>query len=550
MSKDIGKIRQLIVLALVLFMIASILGIFILFQPEDDRFQFYIHAADISLQNGSYRDLPDLLLKASRYADTRDQWFSLFKRSYLSARETGDFLSFYELISRSRKFLKAGIEHDALYTASLLWTDQYEKASASLYAINQPGYETLTAETLLSFEVFRNYNIGEKDPITYIKEKIAYQEDPVFFQVIGELSDNEILLYNSAVLFMEAGETEKASVILDSLSTKRIPPYSLGIVYYDLAQYPEALKHYQAQDVVDQIKENQRYSMKEQIGDIYFLLHDREEALLAYEEALQRHESGSWKLYRNIGRLYFRDGYSRKAKLLLEKGLNVFPDQIELLSDYVSYFSRDYSLIVEKRLNDYISRFPGDMQARLLKIRYFPDSLNPTQYQARLWEYFNESENNEKVTRFLLWYLSGLKDADSIEIVLKRYNYGEEKPHWYYFYEGILASLRNDPVGALKKMEEASSIYPSWIYESNKSALNLILENRDASLIQINKAISLLEEEKNLENSDLLLSNLYVRLGDMYLDLKDFQKAVESFTQAVTLDPDNFKAETKLNRIQ
>ncbi len=550
MKEEKGQIRQLTLLGLVLFMIASILGVFILFQPDDDRFGFYLNAVDTYLERETYKDIPDLLIRASRYAENRENWFSLFKRSYLCAFNTNDYIPFYELLNRSRKFLKAGPEHDALYTASLLWTDQYEKAAASLYAVSQEGFESLTAETLLSFEVYRNYSIGDRDPIEFIKEKIAYQEDPDFFEVIGRLSGNEILLYNAVILYLESANTAKAEEIVSTLSSRRISPFRLGVVHYDLMNYEKALEYYQAQDVIDEMKENQRYSMKEQIGDVQFLLGRSDSALHFYEAAVATHDSGSWKLYRNIARLYYAKGYSRKAKLLLEKGLSIFPDQIELLTDYVRLYYRDYSLIVENRLNAFISRYPDDMQARLLKIRYFPDPMNATQYQSRLWEYFNASDNSERITRFLLWYLAGLGDSESMEIVLKRYDYGENKPHWYLFYEGILASLQKNPSEALKKMEEASVLYPSWLYESNKSALNLLLGNHDAALEEIIKAIEMLEKENTLENSQELLSDLYVRLGDMYLDLQDFKAAMDSYSLSIQYNPENFKAKTKLNRIQ
>ena len=550
MNRDIGKIRQLTILALVLFMIASLLGILILFQSQDDRFQFYLSQADNLLELKRYKDVPEVLLRASRYADTRVQWFSLFKRSYQSSREMDDYAAFQELLVRSRKFIKAGASHDALYTASLLWTGQYEKASASLYAIDKPGYETLTAETLLSYEVYRNYELEDQDPIEFIKDKISSQEDPDFFKIIGILAENDVLLYNAAVLYMETGQTEEASLILNRVSTNRIPPFKIGVIHYALGNFQQALEYYLAQDVVDEMKENQRFSMKQQIGDLYYLLGRVDDSLLSYENALTLHESGSWKLYRNLARLYFSKGYSRKARLLLEKGLKVFPDQIELLSDYVRFFSEEYSLIVKKKLDGYIRRFPSDMEARLLKIHYYPDPMNPTQYQARLWEYFNESGNNEKVTRFLLWYLAGLRDSESIRIILKRYDYGNKKPHWYIFYEAVLLSFQKDTVGALKKMEDAAAIHPSWLYQSNLSMLNETLGKQETARIQLEKAIEGLKAETTLESKGLLLSDMYVRMGDLYLNRKDFKSAAEAYREAVSYNPMNFDAETRLNRIQ
>jgi len=531
-------------------MIASILGVFILFQADENRFQFYLDQSDLSVKVERYRDVPDILIRASRYADTKNQWFSLFKRSYISCHALNDYSTFNDLIERSRKFIKAGPEHDALFTASLLWTDQYERAAASLYSIKQPGFETLSAESLLSFEVYRNYSFHDQSPIDFIKEKIGYQEDPDFFRIIGTLADNEVLLYNALLLYMEKGQFQDAENILKGLSLNKISPYRMGIVSYDLGKYKNALEFYQAQDIVDEMKENQRFSMKEQIGDLQYLLGRGDEALASYETGLSLHAEGSWKLYRNIARLYYDRGYSRKAKIILEEGLEAFPNQIELLTDYVLFFAEDYGLIVKKKLEAHISHFPNDMEAKLLKIRYFPDPMNSTQYQAHLWEYFNNGDQDESVARFLLWYLSGLGDSKSLRIVLKRYDYAAEKPHWYLFYEGILFFLEQDIDKALEKMEEASRIFPSWLYERNKSMLNYSLGYLDIAIMQIQSAISDLSKETSMLNGKDLLSDMYVNLGEMYLDQEDFRNASGAFEKSIQFNPDNFNAKSQLNRIK
>ena len=82
MDQDRKYFKSLLIWTLVLFMIASILGIFILFQPDDDRFQYYLMQVDHFIDTERYSDIPPLLVRASRYADNRAQWFSLFKRSY------------------------------------------------------------------------------------------------------------------------------------------------------------------------------------------------------------------------------------------------------------------------------------------------------------------------------------------------------------------------------------------------------------------------------------------------------------------------------------
>ncbi|MDA3957661.1 tetratricopeptide repeat protein, partial [Oceanispirochaeta sp.] len=441
-AEEKGYRRRLITNAVLLFFLGSALSLTLLFLPSDDYFQFYLNQSDKYFSQKDYPDMEGALKKAARHAKSRDQWFSIFKRSYLASVDQDNFEFFNSIINNSRKFLKGGADHEALNTASLLWVHQYEKAAASLYTIQSDKYKTLIAESLLSYDVYRNYDLQDMTPLEFIKDKIQYQEDPVFFETVGIKSDNPDLLYNAALLSMESGDFDRAASLLQRLPGNKINPYRLAVLHYDLKQYDEAFEAFNAQAILDDIKGNQRFTIHQQIADLLYMSGKKAESLKEYQKALELNPAGSWKNYRNIARVYLDSGYSRRARIVLMEGMTLFQNNIDLLKDSVVFYYKDYPVEVKKDLDEYVKRFSELTEAQLMKIRYFPEQKSSVQYQAQIWNLFNKDDSSDEVTRFLLWYLSGVGDLDSMEIVLERYKKGDENPFWYFFYQSVIALQR------------------------------------------------------------------------------------------------------------
>ncbi|MDC7232391.1 MAG: hypothetical protein PQJ58_04110, partial [Spirochaetales bacterium] len=330
--------RRLIINAGVLFLLGILIALFLLFVPSEDYFQYYLNQSDKYLSLERYKDMEEQLNRASRHAKTREQWFSLFKRAYRSGSAQDDYTYFQSLVERSRRFLKGGADHEALNTAGLLWTGQYEKAAASLYSIQSDKYSSLIAESLLSYDVFRNYDLQDLTPLEFIKEKIRYQEDPEFFHSVGMKADNPVLLYNAALLSLEAGDYDRAASIAVNLPGNRISPYHRAILFYDLGYMDQAYDAFKAQSVIDDMNNTQRFSVHQQLADIAYEKGNSEEALVHYGRALMTDAYGSLKNFRNMARIYIDKGYSNKARAVLKEGMQVFPDSIELLEDFIVYY--------------------------------------------------------------------------------------------------------------------------------------------------------------------------------------------------------------------
>ncbi len=543
--------KRLIINASILFLLGSVISLYLLFFPSEDYFQLYLSQSDKYLSQQRYSDMEEELLKASRYAKTQQQWFSLFKRSYTAASAMDDYSDFQGLVERSRRFLKGGADHEAVNTAALLWTGQYEKASASLYTIQNEKYSTLIAETLLSYDVYRNYDLGGLTPLQFIKEKIRFQEDPDFFYSIGTRADNPVLLYNAALLSMETGDTDLAGAIVSALPVNRISPYHLGVLYYDLGYYDRAYDSFTAQSLIDDMNSNQRFSIHQQIADIAFARGDYDEALSHYGRAMNINPSGSWKNFRNMARIYFDQGYSNKARAVLREGIGIYPDSLPLLKDYVVYYHDDYPVEVRSELDAFMRVYPGLTEARLISMRYFPRQMSSVLYQAELWDLFNRDESNPAVTRFLLWYLSGVNDTDGMKIVLQRFKPEDgEVPYWHHFYQSVISLNERDINEVVKEMEISYSLNKDWIFSYNLSVLARLRGDQTLALGYLDQAYSELGLRNNLFGRDGYLSRISYERALILVEREDFEGAIGLLEEAVALDGTNVRAAAVLNRIK
>ena len=549
-AEELKYRRRLIINASVLFVISCSLALVLLFLPSEDYFQYYLTRSDKDLGRQDYPALNESLFKATRYAKSREQWFSLFKRSYLAAVERNDFEDFQNLVQRSRKFIKGGADHEALNVAASLWTGQYEQASADLYTIQSERYKTLIAETLLSYDVYRNYDLGGMSALDFIKDKIRYQEDPVFFESVGRKAENPVLLYNAALLSMEAGDLDRAASIITDLPANRISPYHLALIFYDLDMDQRAYEAFKAQSLVDDMKGNQRFVIHQQIADLAMRFGNVDEALSEYSKALSIKPGSDWKTYRNMARIFLTTGYTRRAAAILKEGMDLFPGRTELLRDFVSFFHNDAPLEVRSALFEYNDANPADTEARLLRIRYFPGEQSSLQYQALIWDLFNHDVKNQEVARFLLWYLSGVGDIDGMEIVLERFDSGEENPYWYPFYRSVIATKRGDHEAALGFMRQVHSMNPSWFISYDLAVLEIARGNREQGanlLYEAGETLSLLNE---VIMGDQYLSRIYYERALLSLESEDFKEASTLLKRALEADPGNIRAGSLLNRIQ
>ncbi|MBF9015066.1 MULTISPECIES: hypothetical protein [unclassified Oceanispirochaeta] len=543
--------RRLIVNAGVLFLLGIVISLFLLFFPSDDYFQFYLNQSDKFLSQSKYSDMEEQLDRAARHAKSREQWFSLFKRAYQASLSQDDFGYYQSIVERSRRFVKGGADHEALNTAGLLWTGQYEKAAASLYTIQSDKYSSLIAESLLSYDVFRNYDLQEMSPLEFIKEKIQFQEDPEFFHSVGTRADNPILLYNAALLSLEAGDYDRAASIAEGIPGNRISPYHRGILYYDLGYIDQAYDAFKAQSVLDDINNTQRYAVHQQLADLAHERGDKQEALQHYGKAMMIKANGSWKNFRNMARIYLDDGYSNKARAVLREGIQVFPDSIELLEDYVLYYHMDYPVEVRKELESFIKVYPRLTEAHLLKIRYFPEQKSAVQYQAEIWDLFNQDESNDVVTRFLLWYLSGVGDLEGMIIVLERYKSpDEELPYWHHFYQSVIALTKFDLETAVKEMDIAYSAKEDWLFTYNKAVLATVKGDKESAAELLKQASDDLSTENTIFGRDVYLSGIYYERALLLAEEEEFEQAIALLEDAIRLDENNIRAGTVLNRIK
>ncbi|MDC7232495.1 MAG: hypothetical protein PQJ58_04650, partial [Spirochaetales bacterium] len=211
----------------------------------------------------------------------------------------------------------------------------------------------------------------------------------------------------------------------------------------------------------------------------------------------------------------------------------------------------DYPVETRKELETFIKRHPRKTEARLLKIRYFPEQKGAVQYQAEIWDLFNADVSNEQVTRFLLWYLSGVGDTDSMRIVLERYQGDEEEPpYWHHFYQSVIALNAFDLETAAREMDMAYAAGDSWLFSYNKAVLAVVRGDVLTAENLLEEAADQLQEKTTIFGKNSYLSRILYERALLLVEREEFEAAVSLLEKAVELDGMNIRAGTVLNRIK
>ncbi|MDC7224511.1 MAG: hypothetical protein PQJ60_12275, partial [Spirochaetales bacterium] len=114
------------------------------------------------------------------------------------------------------------------------------------------------------------------------------------------------------------------------------------------------------------------------------------------------------------------------------------------------------------------------VEVRLEQFASFPEELTPESYRAFLWELFNSNSGNEKVTRYLLWYMAVSGDFDSMRIIMERHAKSVgERPNWYPLYEGLILALEQPQnyEEAEKVLREYYGASKDWFAGQNLAVL-------------------------------------------------------------------------------
>ncbi len=459
----------LTLLAVFLFLLALALGLFLFYHPITpvESINYYFTQSDAFYGNGNFRRSREMLERATSFTKGRTDWLRIIKRAYRLSRETGDWEIYRIYAERAVKLYQGNEEMWSYYLTSLLWTGKFEKALKYEDRLKQEDYASIEAEIRLTRE---SLNIDQNAvPYRGVLNRLYWERDAEFYELIGGIAGLDDLKIDALMLWMGLGEKEKARAAALSLSHPEDYPQILGLFYWDLKDWKNALTYLSLQNRRDENNQNRRWTLNNMLGDGYFLTGDWERAEYHYLTSLEIKEEDNWRPYVNRAMLYEQKKYYKEASHIILEALGKYSRVREVVLYFLDNWQDTFPVRSERVVYSYLQEHPDDVEVRLKQISAFPEEMTPEGYRAFLWELFNGNSGNTKVTGYLLWYMAVLGDFQSMQVILERHERAVGKrPDNYPLYEALIRVLKRpqDPAGARAILEayynETGDRFGAW----------------------------------------------------------------------------------------
>ena len=455
--------RVLIVLAVFLFLLVLFLSFFLYRYriPRLESINYYLTQTDTLYEEGRYRQSGDMLRKSSAFARGRSDWQRIIKRAYLISRETGDWSVYGRYAERAVKLYQANEEFWVYYLTSLMWTGDYDRLFKFKDRLARESHPTVSAEIRLIEESLR---IDDTlPPYEGVMEKLEKQRDAEFYGLVGQISGIDDLKADSLMLWMGLGEKEQALQISREITDPDSYLQLLGLFHWDLGDVDTSLEYLSRQDDKDKINHNRRWTMNNILGDGYFMTGDWERSEYHYLTSQSIKSEDNWRPLVNRAMIYEKAQIWKEASRIILETLSEYGDQREVILYFLDNWLETYPVRAERVVNTYLMNHPDDVEVMLARFSSFPEELTPESYRAFLWKLFNENSSNEKVTRYLLWYMAVSGDFNSMDIIMERHEKALGfRPEWFALYDGLILALERP-----QKYEEAEKTLSEYYDKTN-----------------------------------------------------------------------------------
>lgn len=486
------------------------------------------------------------LRKGSSYAKTSINWLSVIKRAYILSEKTENPDYFIKYTEKAFKIYPGNEDIRAFQVYSLLEQEEFEKASEQSKSIITPYYNNLKIEAALSAE-FISENFA--DPFSYILDLLKTSDDPAMFKKVGEITGNDKLLFDAAVLYMKYGEVKEAYKLAYDITGSWVNDEAIGMIAIDSEEYNQALTRFLNHNHMDISNHNEKWAVQLIIADLFQFIGKTEEADQYYDRSLEINSSGAWNQYANYSRLLKINGRYSQSMDLLQLGIEVFPEnEKELIVSMVNnQFDKNRST-TERYLKSFLDNNPDDPETNLLYIEHFPIQTTPEKYGARIWELYNKNPSNRKIAEFLLWYLLGVGDLEGTTLVLDRFDKDSGHSYWTVFYRALSLSMSKGFKRAEELLIESIDLRETWYSYYNLAVIQLFLEKYDDVIINLDRADFLINRNGTADKR--YLSNIKTKYASAYMGLKQYDNARLELETALKLDSENLEAALLTREIQ
>ncbi|MEW5817760.1 MAG: tetratricopeptide repeat protein, partial [Spirochaetota bacterium] len=307
---------------------------------------------------------------------------------------------------------------------------------------------------------------------------------------------------------------------------------------YDYGNYPEALSILESYTNKSDT-ENPALALFK--GDVLIDGGDYESAAGIYKAIIEEFPRYSWEPYVNLAWLGEEKGLTEKEpdinilKYLIQAG-DYFPEKKEVVLPLALFFiEQERYDEARQELDTYLAVNRKDPDTGLMYLQVQGAYQNPARYTAALWDLFNRNPENRIIGRYFGWYLLGLNDFGSLNILLKSSEESQGKEGWILFYRGVMEALTGNTETAIELLQQSYEAQPLWttlynlarLYLLNGSYETAIEYLRQADTLYISKSRDL---KKNPERADILIqiANAMYLLGKIEDAKRDLKYALDA----------------------
>lgn len=556
-----------------LILLLSIL-VYVLGRTKKTDISASIRKIDRLIDNQKYDKATKSISNFTKGELDRFNYYRLIKRAMIVSEDTNNFSSLLTVSNSASEVFKGEEGFYAYRVLALLKLGDVEEAYniADRFLVSKE-YKPLLAQATL-FRDKRN-----KLASIYVFEK----NDPVYYEYLANLLDDENLYINAALLWARQGEIEKAFSLLKPVDNE-VTKEAIALLAYDSGRRSEALVRLLNLPESDSIK---IYNLK-LMADLFYFDENWSRSRYYYEKVLEIDPYNS-DAYINLSSIMQKSDQIKQSLDLLKNGIAkmkeqslIYVSEIEFSKDDLSetesaakkgitqrsidkkvddlkvfktqyrdlvllYYSEIYNIDKKsavKTLEEFRQIFPDDIKIDLLIMKNKNTLYVPKIYEAKLWDLLNKDDNNKEVSEYLIWYLLGLGNFDSVELVLDRYENRNSDSNWTNYYRAILLGINGDYQNGLDKLLELKSSFVSdWEIYYTKAILNIGLNKQTEAIELLNKSIISINQIDYLDNKNIYLSRIKTKIAEVLISLNDIDEAIRVLNNAYELNPDNYRSD-------
>ncbi|HAK47265.1 MAG TPA: hypothetical protein DCO79_15275 [Spirochaeta sp.] len=503
----------IIVCSLILFCLIIILAVQLRNESRLQAYYSILVGIDSDIDSKSFPAASSALKSAYNKIYNARTAVMFLKRAEKLASESGR----YEILQEYSMMLKEKYRRSDEISAIAAWAlqkegDYHGSLEISQSDLSRTDYYPIHILNLLNSEAGSSPQKLRKKYIGYygfLFREHDFTTDELL--IAAEDFSDERFILNAALMNLREGNFETAGVLLSRTGIDSFPQVKAYYAFDD-HNFKQALNYFQKN--------------KAEISDYGYYLFGCDlliknaltlEAADYYGQFVEKYPVFSSLPYRNL----YSINYNYDLRLdWLDKGLKYFPEDNELLvsSIWEMYKNKDYDSIADTidNIDD------SDTSIELFKLNLMLSGRNPEHIIANFWNAYNAAPDSENAAVSFANYLLKNKQAEQLELLLKRYADAAGADDWTFCYSAVSHAMQGKYRAAEALIEHALEVNKNIPNYYNKAVIFSLMNKREEALRILEKTVILAEETKG---NDRYLPKIYYSFAENYYNVGDYINA-------------------------